>query len=188
MKEIWMMRHGDNEVDPDFARYGIWQPQSSLTLAGVAKLSLISEEYFNGMGFEICLHSPMVRTKETGMIILPNSDWIEEPLLGPKNITDLDLIYKKNHPNNLSDIEKLLPGFCGHVQKRVISVVEGSVSELTANQKAIIIGHEPSLTLTLSTFVQKYNAYVKLLEKGSICVLMFTDNNIFYEFKELSLE
>ena len=188
MKEVWLMRHGDNEIDSDFARYGIWQPQSSLTIAGIAKLALISERHFTNTNFEICLHSPLVRTKETGRIILPSSDWIEEPLLGPEKTIDLDNIYKGNNPHNLRDIEKLLPGFCQHVKTRVISVVERSVRKLTTNQKALIVGHEPSLTLTLSTFAQKYNAYVKLLEKGGICVLVFTDTNIFYESKELSLE
>ena len=180
------MRHGDNATDPDYAKHGIWQPQSRLTDVGVKQLEVLRDNYFVGRNYKISIHSPFDRTKQTGTIVLPNNQWVEADKLVAENLGELNTIYKTKNPATIKDIEALLPRFCEDTQTRIMSVVNKTLNALNDGEEAIMVGHEPSLTLALSTFDKSYNAYGQLLPKAGICVLSFSDDNMFLSCEEVT--
>jgi len=186
VKKISLMRHGDNATDSDFATHGIWQPQSKLTKDGAQQLTELRDNYFVDKKYQISICSPFDRTRQTGEIILPNNQWVVEDKLVAEKLEKLDTIYKTQNPATIGEIEALLPGFCKDTQTRIMSVVEQTLNDLKSGKEAIIIGHEPSLTLALSMFDKKFDAYTQLLPKAGICVLSFSDDNVFLSCEELT--
>ena len=189
-KELWLMRHGRNYLDGDNQRFGIWQPHSKLTFDGIAEVAEVHKTHLKGRKFSYLAHSPYDRTRETAMVALPGGKWVSSDAIAPCMQERVDeWAKKKPQPfvlQSVLEIEEALPGFL-EAEKQWIGMACDEVLEtLRSGQSALLVGHQPHITLFRSLHEEGFHPFNQPLPKAGIYRMIFDGDDNFIQTVELN--
>lgn len=170
MKTLWFMRHGDQLLDPDTCRAGVWQLCAQLSVSGRETLGRVRDTHLANRMFARHFTSPVLRARESALIVAARAKWTVLCNLGPHTPFRLDTLWmdRENPPMTARDVHAIWPDYWESEMRETMKAIPFALSSLADGEQALLITHQPMIGMLAAALDHRFNRWDESLPKGGI--------------------
>jgi len=179
---VVLARHLETAYDLEAVnREGVWQFDASLVKNAAINYQQFREQHLTNRAFDIHWHSPVLRTRQSAKIAIPNANWAEWPTLAPRQPKVHDHLFL-GYDTDISLPERVkymfteFPSLLEIEMDQICSAVLSALECIKPGGSALLFSHMPLVDLALRFFGPNLLKSTEL-EQGEAYEFKFNRNN-----------